>query len=37
VNISSLNPGSVEFHRKMGFKKCGVFENIGNKGARAFM
>jgi phosphinothricin acetyltransferase len=36
VNISSLNPGSIEFHRKNGFHKCGTFENIGVKAGKKF-
>jgi L-amino acid N-acyltransferase YncA len=36
ANISSLNPGSIEFHRKNGFRKCGTFENIGTKAGKDF-
>jgi L-amino acid N-acyltransferase YncA len=36
VNISSLNPGSIEFHRKNGFHKCGAFEDIGTKAGKKF-
>lgn len=36
VNISSLNPGSIEFHRKNGFHKCGTFEDIGVKTRKKF-
>jgi L-amino acid N-acyltransferase YncA len=36
VNISSLNPGSIEFHRKNGFRKCGTFEDIGTKTGKKF-
>lgn len=36
VNISSLNPGSIEFHRKNGFRKCGTFEDIGIKTGKKF-
>lgn len=36
VNISSLNPGSIEFHRKNGFHKCGTFEGIGTKAGKKF-
>jgi L-amino acid N-acyltransferase YncA len=36
VNISSLNPGSIEFHRKNGFHKCGTFEGIGIKARKKF-
>jgi L-amino acid N-acyltransferase YncA len=36
VNVSSLNPGSIEFHRKNGFRKCGTFEDIGIKAKKKF-
>lgn len=36
VNISSLNPGSIEFHRRNGFRKCGTFEDIGIKAGKKF-
>lgn len=29
VNISSLNKPSIKFHKKLGFKKCGMFREIG--------
>ena len=31
ANISSLNPPSLEFHRKHGFRECGRFEKILTK------
>ena len=31
ANISSLNDGSIKFHRKHGFVECGRFRNIGRK------
>ena len=31
ANISSLNEGSVRFHSRNGFKKCGQFNQIGIK------
>lgn len=31
ANISSLNPQSLAFHIKQGFKQCGLFEGIGRK------
>ncbi|RBL90052.1 GNAT family N-acetyltransferase [Chitinophaga flava] len=30
VNISSLNKASIRFHKKLGFKKCGDFKDIGS-------
>ena len=36
VNISSLNPGSIEFHRKNGFRKCSTFSDIGHKTGKTF-
>lgn len=36
AHISSLNPVSIEFHRKNGFRKCGTFEDIGSKAGRTF-
>lgn len=34
--ISSLNPGSVNFHRKNGFIECGRFRNVGRKKGQDF-
>lgn len=34
--VSSLNPESIEFHKKNGFKECGRFEKICRKGDRTF-
>ena len=36
ASISSLNPGSIRFHRKNGFMECGRFKNIGKKNGRVF-
>jgi len=36
VNVSSLNPGSIGFHLKNGFRECGRFEDIGAKAGKAF-
>jgi L-amino acid N-acyltransferase YncA len=36
ANISSLNPGSIEFHKKNGFIECGCFKNVGVKNGRKF-
>lgn len=34
--ISSLNPGSINFHKKNGFLECGRFSEIGFKKGKAF-
>ncbi len=34
VNISSLNPPSLAFHKKHGFRECGRFEKILTKSGR---
>ena len=36
ASISSLNPGSVNFHLKNGFVECGRFRNVGMKMGREF-
>jgi len=36
ASISSLNPGSIEFHRKNGFLECGRFRKVGKKQGREF-
>jgi len=36
ANISSLNEASLNFHFKHGFKKCGLFERIGQKFGKDF-
>ena len=36
ANISSLNPGSIAFHRRNGFRECGRFLNVGRKNGQAF-
>lgn len=34
--ISSVNKGSVDFHRRQGFKECGRFAGIGRKKGVSF-
>ena len=36
ANISSLNPGSIEFHRRNGFMECGRLKKVGKKNGREF-
>ena len=36
ANISSLNPRSIAFHQKNGFKECGRFKKVGKKNGREF-
>lgn len=36
ANISSLNLGSINFHEKNGFIKCGQFKKIGKKNNQIF-
>ena len=36
ANISSLNPRSVDFHKKNGFIECGRFKNVGRKKRKLF-
>ena len=36
ASISSLNPGSIAFHEKHGFVRCGCFKNIGRKKGTSF-
>jgi len=36
ANISSLNQGSINFHRKHGFIKSGRFRGVGRKHGRVF-
>ena len=36
ASISSLNPGSLAFHKKNGFVECGRFIGIGKKGGKNF-
>jgi phosphinothricin acetyltransferase len=36
ANISSLNKGSIAFHKKHGFKECGRFEGICKKKGQVF-
>ncbi|MCC7572824.1 MAG: GNAT family N-acetyltransferase [Candidatus Methanofastidiosum sp.] len=36
ASISSLNEGSINFHKKNGFKECGRFVKIGKKFGKHF-
>jgi phosphinothricin acetyltransferase len=36
ANISSLNPRSVGFHQRNGFKECGRFKKVGKKNGQEF-
>jgi L-amino acid N-acyltransferase YncA len=36
ASTSSLNKGSIAFHKKNGFKECGRFRNIGSKNGKLF-
>ena len=36
ANISSLNPGSINFHKKNGFVECGCFKEVGRKNGKSF-
>ncbi len=36
ANISSLNPGSINFHKQNGFVECGRFKSVGRKRGRTF-
>lgn len=36
ANISSLNPESIDFHKKSGFIECGRFKNVGRKKGKLF-
>jgi len=36
ANISSLNPRSINFHKKNGFIECGRFRRVGTKRGEAF-
>jgi len=36
ANISSLNTGSIEFHKKNGFIECGRFKKVGKKNGQIF-
>ena len=36
ASISSLNPGSIAFHKKNGFVECGRFSNVGKKKGQLF-
>lgn len=36
ANISSLNAGSIRFHRRNGFTECGRFKKVGRKNGQEF-
>jgi len=36
ANISSLNEGSISFHRNHGFAECGRFREVGKKKGKLF-
>ena len=36
AHISSLNDGSIRFHRRNGFETCGEFKNVGRKNGKDF-
>ena len=36
ANVSSLNPGSLRFHQRHGFREVGCFERVGRKWGRDF-
>jgi len=36
ASISSLNSGSIRFHRKNGFSECGRFQRVGVKKGQWF-
>lgn len=36
ASISSLNTGSIDFHKKNGFNECGRFLSVGKKNNRVF-
>ncbi len=36
ASISSLNEGSIAFHKKNGFQECGRLREVGNKKAETF-
>ena len=36
AGISSLNPGSIRFHRNNGFLECGRFRQVGKKKGQEF-
>lgn len=36
ANISSLNSGSIKFHKKNGFVECGHFKEVGKKNGQIF-
>ena len=36
ANVSSLNPQSLAFHHKQGFKECGRLKQVGKKHDQLF-
>ena len=36
ANVSSLNPASIAFHRRNGFRQCGRFRRVGTKFGQDF-
>jgi phosphinothricin acetyltransferase len=36
ANISSLNTGSISFHKNNGFTECGRFKKVGKKNGQIF-
>jgi phosphinothricin acetyltransferase len=36
AHISSLNPASIDFHKKNGFEECGRFVHVGEKFDKTF-
>jgi L-amino acid N-acyltransferase YncA len=36
ASISSLNDGSIRFHERHGFERCGIFRGVGRKKGRIF-
>lgn len=36
ASITSLNPNSIKFHQKNGFKECGRFREVGKKFGKVF-
>lgn len=36
ANISSLNTGSIKFHKNNGFIECGCFRKVGKKNGKLF-
>ena len=36
ASVSSLNPRSIDFHKKNGFIECGCFQGVGKKNNQVF-